>query len=310
MTIFLGKIAKFIISSAVFLLLPLIFGCFAAEIQANKFTVVLDWFANANHAPILVASKYGIFKKYGLEVTVISPADPTDPPKWVAIGKADLAIDYQPHVVIETAQGLPIEQVGTLIGQPLNCLVVLGSSPIHKLEDLKAKTIAYSSPQIDLIFMQQMLQKVNVKIDQVQPINVHYSLLQALLTKKASAAIGLMRNIELVEMKFLDQPGRAFYPEDYGVPNYSELVFIVKKGVSDDRLKRFFLALNESRQYLFAHPEETFQQVLADHPELNTPANHAMWLATIPLFSRDFSKVDLQQYRNLEKFLNTVNAKN
>lgn len=310
MIIFLGKIAKFIVFGGIFLLLPLISGSFAAEIQANKLTVVLDWFANANHAPILVASKYGIFKKYGLDVNVISPADPTDPPKWVAIGKADLAIDYQPHVVVEIARGLPIEQVGTLIGQPLNCLVVLQSSSIHKLDDLKAQTIAYSSPQIDLIFLQRMLQKGNIKIGQVQPINVHYGLVQALLTKKTMAAIGMMRNIELVEMQFIGQPGRAFYPEDYGVPSYSELVLIAKKGVSDDRLKRFFLALNESQRYLVAHPEETFQQVLTDHPELNTPANHAMWLATIPLFSRDLSKVNVQQYQTLEKFLNTVNSKN
>jgi putative hydroxymethylpyrimidine transport system substrate-binding protein len=307
---FLGKIAKYIVFGVVFLLLPLISGSFAAKIQANNFTVVLDWFANANHAPILVASKYGIFKKYGLEVKVISPADPTDPPKWIAIGKADLAIDYQPHVIVEIAQGLPIEQVGTLIRQPLNCLVVLASSPIHKLDELKSQTIAYSSPQIDLIFLQRMLQKVNVHINQVQPINVHYSLLQALLTKKTMAAIGIMRNIELVELQSLGQPGRAFYPEDYGVPSYSELVFIAKKGVGDERLKRFFLALNESQRYLAVHPEETFQQILVDHPELKSPANRAMWLKTIPLFSGDFSKVDWQQYRNLEKFLNSVETKN
>lgn len=272
----------------------------------SKLTLVLDWFANANHAPIILAEERGLFKKYGLDVKVIQPADPSDPPKWVATNKADLALDYQPHVVIERAAGLPIQQIGTLVDHPLNSLVVLGSSPVKQLSDLKHQTIAYSSPEIDLIILTRMLQKTGISLSDVTAINVHYSLVQGLISKRVAAAIGLMRNIELVELQVKRQQVRAFFPEDYGIPPYSELVFITKQGRNDNRFVQFFAALNEAQRYLSAHPLESYQAVLRDCPEFNNPAGKAMWLKTVPEFARDFSRVDRVQYERTRDFFTSV----
>lgn len=302
MTTFLDKkLRKFFLSFLfLFVFLPTTDGL--AEPQLTKLVVVLDWLANANHAPILVAQQQGFFKKQGLDVNVIAPADPTDPPKWVAMGRADLAIDYQPRVAMEISQGLPIKQVGTLIDHPLNCLVVLAKSPITKPADLKGQTIAYSSPQIDLFMLTKLLAQVGLSIDQVKPVNVHYGLMQALLSGQAQAAIGVMRNVELVELQLLGHKMRTFFPENYGIPSYSELVFIGKKNEFDSRYERFFKALNEANQYLQAHPLEAYAQIILVHPELNSPANKAMWLKTLTQFSADFSRVDQQQYNKVKAF--------
>ena len=56
---------------------------------AEKMTLLLDWFVNPDHAPIIVAREKGFFADQGLEVEVIAPADPSDPPKLVAAGKAE-----------------------------------------------------------------------------------------------------------------------------------------------------------------------------------------------------------------------------
>lgn len=270
---------------------------------ATPLNVILDWFANPNHAPILIAANQGYFKKYGLDVTIITPADPTDPSKWVAIGKADIALDYQPHVVIEVNQGLPIKQIGTLIDKPLNSLVILASNKITKLQELKGQTVAYSSPQIDLVILAQMLHEAGISINDVNPVNVHYNLLQALLTRQAGAAIGLMRNVELVQLEMMGQPGRAFFPEDFGVPCYSELVFIAKNTVKKNQYQGFFKAINDARNYLKTHPLESFNQVIAEYRELNTEANKQIWLKTIPYFANDFSKVDARQYEHIKNFM-------
>ena len=55
---------------------------------AEKFTVLLDWFVNPDHGPLFVALERGEFAKRGLEVKFIAPADPNDPPKLVAAGRA------------------------------------------------------------------------------------------------------------------------------------------------------------------------------------------------------------------------------
>ena len=80
---------------------------------ADKMTLLLDWFVNPDHAPIIVAREKGFFADQGLQVEVIAPADPSDPPKLIAAGKGDLAISYQPQIHLQVAEGLPLIRVGT-----------------------------------------------------------------------------------------------------------------------------------------------------------------------------------------------------
>jgi putative hydroxymethylpyrimidine transport system substrate-binding protein len=98
--------------------------------KTDKLTIGLDWFINPDHAPLIIAQKRNYFKDVGLEVEMIEPADPNDPPKLVAAGKLDLAISYQPQLHIQVDQGLPVVRVGTLVSVPLNSLVVLKNGPI------------------------------------------------------------------------------------------------------------------------------------------------------------------------------------
>lgn len=269
---------------------------------AQRLTVVLDWFINPNHAPLLLAKERGLFQRYGLDVTLITPTDPTDPPKWVAMKKADLALDYQPQALLQMARGLPIKQVGTLVDKPLNCLVVLADSPIRQLSSINKKRIAYSAPEVDILILKRMLQQVGLSLTQVQMINVHYNLTQALLSKQVDAAIGMMRNYELTQMAMLGQQGRAFYPENYGVPAYSELVFI-SHNQNKTNLTGFFLALNQAAVYLREHPKDSWQLLITHYPELKTSLNQRVWQTTPALFPVNFSEVDQLKCQNLADFL-------
>ena len=65
-----------------------------AAFSAEKLTVLLDWFVNPDHAPLVVALQTGMFKETGLDVTLVAPSDPSLPPKIVAAGKADIAKNY------------------------------------------------------------------------------------------------------------------------------------------------------------------------------------------------------------------------
>lgn len=255
--------------------------------------VVLDWFVNPDHAPLFLAQQNGYFKDAGLEVELIAPADPSDPPKLVAAGKADIAIDYQPRLLLERAQGLPIAQVGTLIDQPLGCLAVLASSPIQSIADLKGKRIAYSSATVDMATLSTMLAAHGMQMKDVEPIAVGYGLTQALLSQHADAAIGVMRNIELAQLASVGRPARAFYPEQHGFPVYDELVFVARSDAVDDaRVTQFLHAVQRGVAYLRQHPEAAWHAFVAAHPELNDDANHRAWLATVPYFAQqpaDFS---------------------
>jgi putative hydroxymethylpyrimidine transport system substrate-binding protein len=201
---------------------------------ADKLTLLLDWFVNPDHGPLVVAQEQGFFAAQGLEVEMVAPADPNDPPKLVAAGQADIAVSYQPQLHLQAAEGLPLKRIGTLVGTPLNSLVVLADGPVKSLADLKGRNIGFSVGGFEDALLRQMLGKYGVALDDVTLINVNFALSQALLSGQVDAVIGAFRNFELNQLDIEGRPGRAFYPEEEGVPAYDELIFVAHKDRTDD----------------------------------------------------------------------------
>jgi len=56
--------------------------------STQEVTVLLDWFINPDHAPLIVAEQEGLFEQSGLKVTLVEPADPSLPPKLAAAKKS------------------------------------------------------------------------------------------------------------------------------------------------------------------------------------------------------------------------------
>jgi putative hydroxymethylpyrimidine transport system substrate-binding protein len=276
----------------------------SASFANDKLIVLMDWFINPDHAPLFIAQQQGFFKQQHLDVELIGPADPSDPPKLVAAGKADIAITYQPQFMLQVDNGLPLVMIGTLIDSPLNCLVVLQNSHIKSLADLKGKRIGYSNSGMNNAALKMMLANHGVAFADVQAINVHYDLTQALLSGKVDAVTGIMRNFEVLQMQLVGHPATAFYPEQNGLPVYSELIFIArKKNQPDARIARFLLAVNQGLRYLRAHPESSWQSFAKAYPELDNELNHKAWAATLPYFANDTMQFNAQDFLRFAAFL-------
>ncbi|WP_307745152.1 ABC transporter substrate-binding protein [uncultured Pantoea sp.] len=277
---------------------------FATPLQAmEKLTLMLDWYINPDHAPIMVAQQTGAFAAEGLEVSIIPPSDPALPPRLVAAKQADLAITYQPQLHFFADQGLPLMRVGTLINTPLNTLITLDRS-MKSPGALKGKRIGYSVSGIEQATLATMLSHEGVKADQVTLINVNFQLTSALLTGKVDAVIGGYRNIEALEMKDKGKDPLVFNVEDYGVPAYDELIIVAHRDEAhSEKIRKFLRALKKGNATLQAQPEASWQRFARAHPELNTPLNHQSWMATLPLFAADPAKLDRARYQAYEQFL-------
>ena len=140
--------------------------------EATRLTLVLDWFVNPDHAPVLIAETQGFFKEAGLELEIIAPADPNDPPKLVAAGKAELALTYQPQLHIQASKGLPLVRIGTVVATPLTTLVVLRDGPIKSIADLKGKRIGYSVGGFEEALLTAMLGKHGLTMKDVTLIDI------------------------------------------------------------------------------------------------------------------------------------------
>ncbi|HZA67185.1 MAG TPA: ABC transporter substrate-binding protein [Geminicoccaceae bacterium] len=286
------------------LVLATLIGLSGPAAAADRLTLLLDWFVNPDHAPIIVAKERGYFADAGLEVEIVAPADPNDPPKLVAAGQADLAIGYQPQLHIQVDQGLPLVRIGTLVATPLNSLVALEAGPVDQIADLAGRKVGFSVGGFEDALLQAMLAEHGLAMDDIELVNVNFALSPALLSGQVDAVIGAFRNFELNQLELEGRPGRAFYPEEEGVPTYDELIFIANDaGLDDPRLPRFLDAVEHGVQYLLNHPEDSFALFVAGRPELDDELNRRAWADTLPRFALRPAALDTARYARFAAFL-------
>ena len=277
---------------------------FACNVTAQPITLILDWLVNPDHAAIFVAKEQGFFAQEGVQVNIIAPSNPDDGPKLVAANHADLAVSYQPQLVVQAAHGLPLIRIASLINQPLNCLIAKRDGPIHQLADLKGKRIAYASHVEGTLMLNALLEKAHLRMNEVQTINVQYDLIQALLSKRVDAVINVMRNVQPLQMQFAHQAVTVFPVELGNIPHYDELIIIANKNkLSDPRLTKFLIALDKATQYLLNNPEKSWRIFAKNQPTLNNQLNHQIWQATLPYVARHPHHFDKKAYVNFVMFL-------
>ncbi|GGA79754.1 ABC transporter ATP-binding protein [Brucella endophytica] len=273
----------------------------------DKLKLILDWYVNPDHGPIIVADKLGYFKDAGLDVEIVAPADASTPSKMVAAGQADVAVSYQQQVHMQVHQGLPLIRVGTLIDSPLNCLMVRDDGSVKSIEDLKGKKIGYSVAGVEETLLGTILAKHGLKLSDVELVNVNFSLAPSLMSKQVDAVMGAYRNVELNQMAVEGVPGKCFFVEEEGVPVYDELVYVANKDKLDkaekDKISRFLAATEKAAQYIVNHPQKSFESYASYSTELNDDLNKRSWADTVARFSRSPAALDYGRWSRYEAYL-------
>lgn len=276
----------------------------APAMAQDKMTLLLDWFVNPDHGPIIIAEENGYFKEQGLEVEVVAPADPSLPPRLVAAGQADLAVSYQPQLHLQIHEGLPLKRVGTLVATPLNCLLVLEDGPIKTPADLKGKKIGFSVAGVEEAVLAAVLGKYGVTLDDIEMVNVNFSLSPSLMSGQVDAVIGAFRNFELNQMDIEGVPGNCFYIEEEGVPSYDELIYVANPELMDaDKIERFLAATEKATQYIVNNPDKSWEIFSATAVELQDELNARAWVDTLPRFALRPAGFDAGRYSRFEAFL-------
>ncbi|MCZ0811764.1 MAG: ABC transporter substrate-binding protein [Pseudomonadota bacterium] len=274
------------------------------SLAQDRMTLVLDWFINPNHGPIIVAQEQGYFADENLAVEVIAPADPAAPPKMVAAGKADLAISYQPQLHLQVAEGLPLKRVGTLVASPLNCLLVLEDGPVGSVSDLKGRKVGFSVAGVEEALLGALLSEAGLTLEDIDLINVNWSLSPSLMSGQVDAVLGAYRNFELNQMTIEGVEGRCMFLEEMGVPSYDELIYVANPETADMAvIQRFMRATERATQFIVNHPQESWEIFSATSADLQDQLNEMAWADTIPRFALRPSALDHGRYRAFSAFL-------
>lgn len=271
---------------------------------ADRLTVLLDWYVNPDHAPLIIAKEKGFFDAHGLDVELVPPADPSAPPRLVAAGQADIAVSYQPNLYLSVKEGLPLARIGTLVSTPLTALVVLKDGPVKSIADLKGKTVGYSVAGFEDALLGTMLASAGLKPGDVTMINVNFALSPALVSGKVDAVIGAYRNFELTQIRLEGKEGRAFFPEEHGVPVFDELIYVAHKDkLADPRLKRFLAAVEDATIYVLNHPDEAWGIFVKANPKLDDELNRTAWTDTLRRFAHAPAALDGERYARFGEFM-------
>jgi len=199
-----------------------------------KVSLALDWYPTAQHAGIYVAQARGYFSEAGLEVKIYTPADPTTVLQTVGAGRDTFGVSYQTDVLYARGEQVPVVSVAALVQHPLNSLMFKADAGITRPADLKGKSVGIAGLPSDDAFLSTMLALDGLTIDDVEVINVGYDLLPALLAGQATAVMGAYWTHESIVAEQQGTPVSYLRVEDWGVPDYYELVLVTAESYAQN----------------------------------------------------------------------------
>jgi putative hydroxymethylpyrimidine transport system substrate-binding protein len=244
----------------------------AAAQEPTAVTVALDWYPNANHAGLFLAQARGYFADERIEVELFTPADPTTVLQTVGAGRDTFGISYQTDVLLARAQEVPVVSVAALVQRPLLGVMVLESSGIERPRDLVGTTVGYPGIPSQEAFLATMLEADGASLDEVELVDVGFSLVPAVVSGRADAAMGAYWTHETILAERAGHPVDLLRVEEWGVPPYYELVLVAgEETVVDDAetVGAFLRALRRGYEAAAADPAAALDALAAASPELD-----------------------------------------
>jgi putative hydroxymethylpyrimidine transport system substrate-binding protein len=253
----------------------------------QSLTLMLDFFPNADHVGIYQALAQGGFAHAGLDVHVQTPSDPALPLKLLEAGKVDVAISYEPEVLLARDKGLPLVSIAALVQRPLTSIVSIGSKHIRTAADLRGKRVGDAGIPYQHAYLTTILQNAGVPAGSVKETNVGFDLVPAMLSGRVDATLGAYWNYEAIQLAQKNKKPNVIRMEQAGVPTYDELVLVVTRktlAAKTDELRAFVQALARGYESVRANPRAGVGALLGSTTGLDPKLQLASTLATLPVF--------------------------
>ena len=253
----------------------------------SSLRLMLDFFPNADHAGIYAAQATGAFRKAGLDVRIETPSDPAAPLKLLAAGRVDLAISYEPEVLLARDRGQKLVAVGAIVQKPLTSLMSIGKDAIADPTQLAGKTVGTAGIPYQSAYLRAILERARVDPARVREVNVGFNLVPAMLSKRVDATLGAFWNYEGIQLALQHKRPRIIRMERAGVPTYDELVIVAREDslrTGGERVRRFLRALGQGYQALREDPNAGVAPLLKANPDLDRRLQTASVKATLPVF--------------------------
>ena len=252
--------------------------CAAGE-PLKKASLSLLWVPQAQFAGYYMAVEKGIYRKHGIDLSIIDGGPNQTPAEYLRDGRADFATLWLTTALQRRDQGLPLVHIGQVVQQSSMLLVARKDSGIRKLIDMDGKKVGLWGGDFDIpsrsVFDQH---QIRVKpIPQSATVN--------LFLRGGVAAASAMRYNEyhtLLNAGLNPDELTVFSLKDHGANYPEDGLYALQKTVERDPklVDAFVRASLEGWEYAFAHPDETLDVMLRLIKQARLPANrmHQRWM--------------------------------
>jgi putative hydroxymethylpyrimidine transport system substrate-binding protein len=191
-------------------------------------SLMLDFFPNADHAGIYAAQADGEFRRAGLDVALRVPGDPSQPLKLLAAGKVDLAISYEPELLLARDKGAKLVSIAALVQRPLTSIISLDRG-FHSPADVENHTVGTAGIPYQSAYLKTTVQNAGGDPSRVKEVDVGFNLVPAMLSKKVYATLGGFWNYEGIQLARKHRDPTIVRVDQAGVPTYDELVIVARQ---------------------------------------------------------------------------------
>lgn len=268
-------------------------------------TVMLDWYPSPRHAALFIAQQRELFQQRGLEVELITPADPEAPPKLLAAGRVDLALTRQPLLHLLVSEGKPLIRVASLVRLPLSFLLI-GHSGDDDLNLVGGARIGHLDQDGKQILLPALLDSLEMSPEQVESPKVHFRVDDAMREGQVDAIIGAMQR-QVAETLASDGLATQTYPvEELGVPLHDGLIVMANRDHLEeqrDAIRQFVEALEEATAWVITHPEESWALLTSAQPAMDSRYNRQQWPEVRARLSLSPAALSQGRYASFEQYL-------
>lgn len=251
--------------------------------------LMLDYLPNADHVGIYEAQARGDFRRARIALDIRTPSDPSAPLKLLAAGRVDLAISYEPELLLARDRGTDLVAIAALVQRPLTSIIAIEGSPVRNVRDLRGRRVGTAGIPYQSAFLRTITQRNRLQPSDVEEVNVGFNLVPAMVSGRVDATLGAFWNYEGVQLRRSGRSPRIIPVDEAGIPTYNELVVVARADDLRDRgalMRRFLQALAAGHEAVRRDPERAARDLVAAVPSLRRQRAFqlAAIRATLPAF--------------------------
>jgi NitT/TauT family transport system substrate-binding protein len=245
----------------------------------KKATFIPQWSPQAQFAGYYVAYEKGIYKKYGIDLTILKGGPDSSPVEFLKKGKADFASMWLSTAIQKRSEGVKLINIGQIIQRSALMFVAKKSAGIHKPEDINDKKVGLWGAEYR-IQPNAFFKKYNLKVKVIpQSFSVNLFLRDGV---DVASIMWYNEYHTIINSGINPEELSTFFFYDYGLNFPEDGIYTLENNFTKDPSLAcaFVRASIEGWLYALDHPDEALKIVLKYLSSAQMPANkmHQEWM--------------------------------